>query len=101
MFTKKSLITIVESQKYLHPDITLEEAIDIFTETVENYKNAKRREKLKWVAQAFIDACLVMSVDYLTGVQCGEIANNLATDLDTDKEKVERKINKLIERIGK
>lgn len=98
MAKSQTIYTVIDIIKSKYHDITLKKAIDIFTDTVENYKKSKKKQKLKWVAQAFIDSCLVMSVDYLTGIQCGEIANNLATDLGTNKDTVERKIDKLIKK---
>lgn len=82
------------AQKY--PDMTFEIALDFFENSVENYKVATKRKKLEYVAKTFINACLVASMDALTGAQAFEVFNNLATDLETDKDTLERKINKLM-----
>lgn len=91
METIQSIIEF-ETQKYQGIEFSL--ALDIFQDSVENYKRATKRQKLSCVAKAFINACLVLSIDYLTGSQALEVVNNLSTDLETDKETLEKAINK-------
>ena len=95
---KRNIIDIIKWEKKQHPNITLKKALDIFSETVENYKNATKRKRLNYVAKCFLDACLIASLEPLTGSQAFEVFNNIATDFDTDKDTVERKINKIIDK---
>lgn len=93
---KETIQSIIEfeSKKYEGAEFSL--VLDIFQNSVENYKVATKRKKLEYVAKTFINACLVASMDALTGAQAFEVFNNLATDLETDKDTLERKINKLM-----
>lgn len=93
---KETIQSIIEfeSKKYEGAEFSL--VLDIFQNSVENYKVATKRKKLEYVAKTFINACLVASMDALTGAQAFEIFNNLATDLETDKDTLEKKINKLM-----
>lgn len=96
IYPKNDIYTIMEWLVKQSPTISFTESLDIFADSVENYKKAKKRQKLNCVAQAFIDACRVMAMDLLTGAQALEVFNNLATDLGTDKDTLENAINKLI-----
>lgn len=93
---KETIQSIIEfeSKKYEGAEFSL--VLDIFQNSVENYKVATKRKKLEYVAKTFINACLVASMDALTGAQAFEVFNNLATDLETDKDTLEKKINKLM-----
>lgn len=95
---KETIQSIIEfeSKKYEGAEFSL--VLDIFQNSVENYKVATKRKKLEYVAKTFINACLVASMDALTGAQAFEVFNNLATDLETDKDTIERKINKLMKK---
>lgn len=95
---KETIQSIIEfeSKKYEGAEFSL--VLDIFQNSVENYKVATKRKKLEYVAKTFINACLVASMDALTGAQAFEVFNNLATDLETDKDTLERKINKLMKK---
>lgn len=97
----ETIQTIISFQLKKYHGVTPEKVLDIFTESVENYKRAPKRQKLKCAAQAFIDACLVLGNDYLTGAQALEVFNNLATDLETDKDSLTRQINKLMKQLRK
>lgn len=91
---KETIQSIIDFETCKYQGIEFSLALDLFTESVENYKRATRRQKLSCVAKAFINACLVLSMDYLTGAQALEVVNNLSTDLETDKEVLEKAINK-------
>ena len=93
---KETIQSIIEFESKKYEGIEFSLALDIFQQSVENYKVATKRKKLEYVAKTFINACLVASMDALTGAQAFEVFNNLATDLETDKDTLERKINKLM-----
>lgn len=93
---RETIQSIMEFQSKKYQDIEFSLALDIFQESVENYKRAPKRQKLDCVAKVFINACLVMSVEYLTGAQAMEVFNNIATDYGADKDTLELRINKLI-----
>jgi hypothetical protein len=95
---KETIQSIIEfeSKKYEGAEFSL--ALDILQNSVENYKVATKRKKLEYVAKTFINACLVASMDALTGAQAFEVFNNLATDLETDKDTIEKKINKIMKK---
>lgn len=76
--------------------ISKEKALDIFLDSVENYKKAPKKDKLKHIAESYINALMVMKIDFLTGAQAFEVANNLATDFETNKDIIEKEIIKLI-----
>lgn len=78
------------------PKMPLSKTIDIFADSVENYKDCNYSQKLYFVANTFILAANVMRVDFLTGSQAMEVANNLATDFGADKTKVQNQINKIM-----
>lgn len=86
---------------YRKNTLTKKKAIDIFADSVENYKKANKKERLYWVAKSFIDAFLVMKCDFLTGAQALEVANNLATDFGADKDIINRKIVYIVSKKGK
>lgn len=95
---KETIQSIIEfeSKKYEGAEFSL--VLDLFQNSVENYKVATKRKKLEYVAKTFINACLVASMDALTGAQAFEVFNNLATDLETDKDTLEKKINKIMKK---
>jgi len=95
---KETIQSIIEfeSKKYEGAEFSL--VLDLFQNSVENYKVATKRKKLEYVAKTFINACLVASMDALTGAQAFEVFNNLATDLETDKDTIEKKINKIMKK---
>ena len=93
---KETVLSIIEYHQKNHTGITLMEALDIFTECVESYKNATKRKKLDWVAESFIAACLIAWCEPITGAQAFEIFNNLATDLETNKVAIEKAVNKIM-----
>lgn len=95
---RETIQSIMEFQSKKYQDIEFSLALDIFQESVENYKRATKRQKLDCVAKVFINACLVMSVEYLTGAQAMEVFNNIATDYGADKDTLELRINKLIKK---
>lgn len=90
----ETIETIMAFELKKYNDISFHKALDLFQESVENYKRATKRQKLKYVAQVFIKACIVMNIEYLTGAQCMEIFNNVATDYGADKDIIEKEINK-------
>lgn len=86
------------------PKMTYHKALDIFSDTVENYKHCRYKEKLDYVARCFITAANMQRIDFLTGSQAFEVANNVATDFGADKVRVQNRINKImqeLERKGK
>ncbi len=95
---KETIQSIIEfeSKKYEGAEFSL--VLDLFQNSVENYKVATKKKKLEYVAKTFINACLVASMDALTGAQAFEVFNNLATDLETDKDTLEKKINKIMKK---
>lgn len=96
MRKQESILGIIEFYNKTNR-FNLEKTIDLFADSVENYKKAKTRpQKLKFVALSFINACRVASVETLTGAQCFEVFNNLATDFNATKPTVERAINKIM-----
>ena len=92
----ETIISIIDFQTKKYQGIDFSTALDIFCDSVEQYKHSIKRKKLECVAKVFMNACLVASLDNLTGAQCFEVFNNLATDLETDKEVLENAINKLV-----
>lgn len=101
MPTRTIIIQILELQDKLHPRLWPTYALDIFLKTVEKYKKARKKNKLKYIAQAFLDACIVLNRDYLMGAQAFEVFNNLATDYGANKDDIEKEINKLLEKLGR
>jgi len=94
----ESLETILYFEMYKYQGIAREKAIDIFVDSVENYKKATKRKKLYWIAKTFIASCLIMGIDYLTGAQCMEVFNNLCTDFGADKPTVAKEIDKVMKK---
>lgn len=94
----ETIETIMAFELKKYNDIDFHKALDLFTESVEKYKRASKRQKLSCVAQVFIKACLVLGVEYLTGAQCMEVFNNIATDYGADKPDIEKQINKELQK---
>lgn len=95
---KETIESIIGLQLTQHEDIDFSKALDIFTDSVENYKRSTKRQRLNCVALVFINACLIMGIDYLTGAQAMEVFNNIATDYGADKDVLEKRINKIIKK---
>lgn len=86
------------------PKMTYHKTLDIFSDAVENYKHCTYKEKLYYVALSFILAANITRIDFLTGAQAFEVADNVATDFGADKIRVQNQINKImqeLERKGK
>lgn len=84
-------------KKYKH--LTLKQALDLFCCIVETYKGSKNsKEKLHCTADAFLISCIIADKDFLTGAQSFEVANNLATDLGTNKDLIMKEIKKTIKK---
>ncbi len=94
----ETINTIIEFESKKYKDVDFSTALDIFTESVEQCKQAKKRKKLDCAAMAFVHACLVLNICYLTGAQALEVVNNLFTDLGTDKNTLEKAINKIMKK---
>lgn len=92
----ETIISIIEFQSRKYHGIGFSEALDIFCDSVEQYKHSIKRKRLECVAKVFMNACLVAGIDNLSGAQCFEVFNNLCTDMETDKETLEKAINKLV-----
>ena len=78
------------------PKMTLKKSIDLFADSVESYKNCDYKLKLFYVANTFILAVNIARIEFLTGSQAFEVANNLATDFGADKIRVQNQINKIM-----
>lgn len=79
-----------------YPKMTLKKALDIFADTVENYKNCSPKDKLYYDSLSFITAINIVRVDFLTGSQALEVANNVATDFGASKVQVQAQIDKIM-----
>lgn len=79
-----------------YPKMTLKKSMDIFADTVENYKNCSPKDKLYYDSLSFITALNIMRVDFLTGAQALEVANNVATDFGASKIQVQAQIDKIM-----
>lgn len=79
-----------------YPKMTLKKALDIFADTVENYKNCSPKDKLYYDSLSFITAINIMRIDFLTGAQAFEVANNVATDFGASKVQVQAQIDKVM-----
>ena len=79
-----------------YPNMTRKKAIDLFADAVENYKNCDYKSKLEYEALSFIYAANICRIDFLTGSQAFEVANNVATDFGADKKKVQNRINDIM-----
>ena len=94
----ETIISIIDFEVRKHQGIEFHKALDLFQESVENYKTAPQRKKLECGAQTFISACIVAAVEPLTGAQAFEVFNNVATDYGADKEILEKAINNLMQK---
>lgn len=83
------------------PKMTYHKALDIFSDAVENYKQCAYKDKLYYVALSFILAANVTRIDFLTGAQAFEVADNVATDFGADKIRVQNQINKIMKELEK
>ncbi len=81
------------------PKMTFTKALDIFGDAVESYKDCPYKEKLHYVALSFILAANISRIDFLTGAQAFEVANNVATDFGADKVRVQNEINKIMHKM--
>lgn len=79
-----------------YPKMTLKKAMDVFADTVENYKNCSTKDKLYYDSLSFITAINIMRIDFLTGAQALEVANNVATDFGASKVQVQAQIDKIM-----
>lgn len=79
-----------------YPKMTLKKALDIFADTVENYKSCFPKDKLYYDSLSFITAINIMRIDFLTGTQAFEVANNVATDFGASKVQVQAQIDKIM-----
>lgn len=96
-FNKWSAEQIIHWWVVNEPKMTFHKALDIFSNAVENYKNCDYKDKLYYVALCFITAANMMRLDFLTGSQAFEVANNVATDFGADKVRVQNQINKIMQ----
>ena len=91
-----SLEQIVRWWSAAYPKMTLKKSMDIFADTVENYKNCSPKDKLYYDSLSFITALNIMRIDFLTGAQALEVANNVATDFGASKIQVQAQIDKIM-----
>ena len=95
-YKHKSLEQIVRWWSAAYPKMTLKKSIDIFADAVEEYKNCHHSRKLYCVANSFILATNISRIEFLTGCQAMEVANNLATDFGASKNQVQTQVDKIM-----
>lgn len=94
-----SLEQIVRWWSAAYPKMTLKKSIDIFADSVEGYKNCDYSKKLYYVADSFILATNISRIEFLTGCQAMEVANNLATDFGASKNQVQAQVDKIMKEL--
>lgn len=94
-----SIEQIVRWWSKTYPKMTLKKSIDIFADAVEEYKNCHYSRKLYCVANSFILATNISRIEFLTGCQALEVANNLAADFGASKNQVQNEVNKIMKQM--